>query len=668
MKNRIATLSISLLGALVLSACSGSDSSVSSTTTTPSKTPLGTPLTNPAAVGTPSTGPIGWPAYIAMGAVAGPNISAPTATSTGGDDDFGGKPVDVVFKYAGDDGRGNPGDILPPVTLWQMIQDWNGSPARFGSPTATPGLVNINQHPTRIAIVEYTGQMSGGLNFSDLTNTTAGASSSDPLAAYIMANHFISLGADAQMMVANPIIFNGVKYYGSFIMNPDLLGAIQQNNYIAAVNATLAQNDVNVAVAQAMCVLNTSRTYTNHFNPNGLINPKPPYLDKTYTGKAVEILSAMLSDGYPSYSFNGTTDPYWNSTIGNQIPSWAPAPYGGTDTQIAAWFKGCLNAKATTTFPATLDGWVQANNYMIRSFAPKGTVTFGWQDNMWAVNTGYWVHNDLTNSQVSSNYSTPVINFLTSHAPSTMDMSSKGVDFFAFDRYEYDDSSWPSALDHATLDNARAWDNILTAVGQVSQNFNNIPVMLFQIPGSHITNTTESAPEKLSVAGGGNPVFNPCGDPGSANCIKYPPPQPQQYVFSSAPVYFFGDSNLKPDLSNIMTGPSSDTPTETMVGSYQLPCGPNINPIPSTPGYSCLNNAQVTYQQFLLQYQGKPNNYDWSKDNGKLKLAAKNNVFAILWGGGETTSVIKNFKNNDDNGWLAGKIKNYLANPLLLSQ
>lgn len=643
-----------LMGSLVLTGCGGSsnDTGTASSTSATSSAGLGTVLTNPYAVGTPSTGPAGWPGYIAMGAVGGPNLSPPTATSTGGDDDFGGKPVDVVFKYAGDNGRGNPGDILPPVTLWQMTQDWGGSPARFGAPVATPGLSKINQHPTRIAIVEYTGQMSGGLNYSDFTNTTAGASSSDPTAAYIMAKHFISLGADAQMMVANPVVFNGVNYYGSLVMNPDLLGAIQQNNYIDDVNANLAQNNVNTAVAQAMCVLNTKRSYTNQYNPNDLINPPPPYLNKSYTGTPVEILIAMLNDGYPAYSFNGTSDPYWNSTIGNQIPTWVAPPYGGSNSQIATWFDECLTAKPTTQFPSTLDGWIQANNYMVRSFAPKGTVTFGWQDNMWAVNTGYWVHNDLTPTDIGTLYSNPVTSFLKKNAPSTMDMGANGIDFFVFDRYEYDDSSWPSAVDHATLDNARAWDNILTAVGQVSRNFNNIPIMLFQIPGSHITNTTETTPEILTVAGGGNPIL----------------PSPQQYVFSSAPVYFFGDSNLKPDLSNIMTGPNSITPSETMVGSYPLPCGPNINPIPSTPGYNCINNNQVTYKDFLLQYQGKPNNFDWSKDNGKLKLAAQNNVFAILWGGGETTSVIKNFKNNDDNGWLASKIKAYLASPTLLSQ
>jgi hypothetical protein len=112
-------------------------------------------------------------------------------------------------------------------------------------------------------------------------------------------------------------------------------------------------------------------------------------------------------------------------------------------------------------------------------------------------------------------------------------------------------------------------------------------------------------------------------------------------------------------------GPTSITPTETMVGNYPMACGANLPPLKTgqTAGYNCIATQPATYQQFLMQYQGKPNNYDWSKDNGKLKLAAQNNVFAILWGGGETTSVIQNFSNNNDNGWLAGKINTYLKNP-----
>ena len=41
-------------------------------------------------------------------------------------------------------------------------------------------------------------------------------------------------------------------------------------------------------------------------------------------------------------------------------------------------------------------------------------------------------------------------------------------------------------------------------------------------------------------------------------------------------------------------------------------------------------------------------------------------MFAILWGGGNTTNVIKNFSNTDDHGWLANKIIDYYKNPTML--
>ena len=82
----------------------------------------------------------GWPAYLAMGAVGGPNISPPTRTSRGGDDDFGGRPVDVVFKYAGSAGNGDPGMIDPPTNATRMTGD-----------LAT--LSSINRHAMRVAMM-----------------------------------------------------------------------------------------------------------------------------------------------------------------------------------------------------------------------------------------------------------------------------------------------------------------------------------------------------------------------------------------------------------------------------------------------------------------------------------------------------------------------------------
>lgn len=57
------------------------------------------------------------------------------------------------------------------------------------------------------------------------------------------------------------------------------------------------------------------------------------------------------------------------------------------------------------------------------------------------------------------------------------------------------------------------------------------------------------------------------------------------------------------------------------------------------------------------------NTYVWQTNN--LQQAASSNVFAILWGGGNTTSV-GSFP-SDDGGWLANKINNYYKNPVNLS-
>ena len=84
----------------------------------------------------------------------------------------------------------------------------------------------------------------------------------------------------------------------------------------------------------------------------------------------------------------------------------------------------------------------------------------------------------------------------------------------------------------------------------------------------------------------------------------------------------------------------------------------------ATNAYNCTLGS--TYAQYLLAYQDKSDNYNWGKSNGKLAKAAANHVFAILWGGGNTTNVIKNFSNHDDHGWLAAKIISYYKNPTII--
>jgi hypothetical protein len=300
----------------------------------------------------------GWPLYLAMGAVGGPNITPPTINSRGGDDDFGGRPVDVVFKYAGSNGNGDPGMIDPPTNATRMTGD-------------LAILSGLNSHPMRVAIVEYTAQMSGGFATADFSNSPI----ADPASGgtYLMARHFISLASDAVALNDRPVAYDGANYYGSLILNPDLMGAIQQGSFIGAVNTALPAKAVDTAVDQALCFLTTSRSYFNTSNPNGL--QSAPYLDKTYTGTPVEILEQMLADTYPVWSINSAQDPYWNTATDNKIGG-----SGGSYSRVGVWFDKCAAhpkydhaAYKRPLFKAGFEGWVQANNWLIRTFSGRAS-------------------------------------------------------------------------------------------------------------------------------------------------------------------------------------------------------------------------------------------------------------------------------------------------------
>ena len=125
-----------------------------------------------------------------------------------------------------------------------------------------------------------------------------------------------------------------------------------------------------------------------------------PYLDKNYTGTPVSILEQLLADTYPVWSIDSASDPYWNTAINNLI--------GGSGTsysQVGVWFNKCVahpkydhTLTSGRTSGSGFEGWVEANNWLIRTFSAAGQVTFGWQDNMWAVGSGFWLHADLTDA------------------------------------------------------------------------------------------------------------------------------------------------------------------------------------------------------------------------------------------------------------------------------
>ena len=352
------------------------------------------------AAGAMASAPPGWPDYLAMGAVGGPNVSAPTLTSTGGDDDFGGKPIDVVFKYAGSAGNGDPGMIDPPTNALRMTDDLTT-------------VSRLNAHPTRVAIVEYTAQMSGGFSTADFTNSPK----VDPASGgtYLMSRHLISLSSDALAMNGQPVVYKGAKYYGSLILNPDLMGAIQQGNYIADVNKALPANAVDTAVSEAFVLHDDGSRLSQHLQSKRLVLGALSQQDLQR--------HACIDPGADAGRWlSGVEHRRVERSVLELPPSTIRSMERARRTARSA--RGSTSAwrtRPTTRLPTSgqhsrpvTRAGLRANNWLIRTMSPKGHTTFGWQDRyVGAVGSGYWLQADMTTADIAKTYATPVSSWLS---------------------------------------------------------------------------------------------------------------------------------------------------------------------------------------------------------------------------------------------------------------
>jgi len=150
--------------------------------------------------------------------------------------------------------------------------------------------------------------------------------------------------------------------------------------------------------------------------------------------------------------------------------------------------------------------------------------------------------------------------------------------------------------------NQRDIGNYLEFVRLLSGRLGNVPAMLWQVPGGH-----------LQVSSGDM-------DSRDSHC-------------STECDFFLGGSLAQPNLSNL----------KSYILNTLLPAG---------------IYGTTSVQTYLTQ-----NGQDWSSSH--LALAKNSRVFAILWGGGQTTSV-GTFP-SDDGGYLASRIAAYYLNPLYLN-
>ncbi|MBX9706056.1 MAG: hypothetical protein K5Q00_07345, partial [Gammaproteobacteria bacterium] len=284
----------------------------------------------------------------------------------------------------------------------------------------------------------------------------------------------------------------------------------------------------------------------------------------------------------------------------------------------------------------TMPQYIESLNWIVKTFGPN--VTFGWQDNVWAgdTNGAVWLHQAVSNPALIAQHVVSEANFWKSMGVYS---GAYKPDFLAFDKYELDYETNGNIINSAYYYEAPMWDVYLSYVGGMSQALDNIPIMLWQIPGAHLRTTTDAANEPNKNA-------------------------------STAPDYFLGDptldvslsptNNLASDLAALNpatdpTNPKNWTGVLTTLNSASFPDETLLEAASTCAPSLLFISAQVDCQNDVLTWH-----------NSHLYNALHSNVFAILWGGGSTTGIASDSDSLDDNGWLAGRLKDYYANPIQL--
>ncbi|WP_461534547.1 hypothetical protein [Spongorhabdus nitratireducens] len=271
--------------------------------------------------------------------------------------------------------------------------------------------------------------------------------------------------------------------------------------------------------------------------------------------------------------------------------------------------------ESLATDEANFGLYLNAINWLLRTLAPD--VAFGWQDNIWAGDplAHSWLHKAAAEAG-SEDILKHHIEIETGFLSSLNIYNSNNPwrpHFIAFDKWERD--CWDPGLEGAGINNgylynAPAWHIYFSFISGISHNFNQLPVMLFQIPGGHLQITGDTDPRT---------------DHGS-----------------TAPDYILGDSKLQLELANVQqyilaskfTNPQHDYYVSSpAVQQYLITC-----PQSGSGKDGCIDGV-----------------YNWHQSHWQQLLDS--NVFAIMWGGGSTTSIVGLSQNLDDSGWLYQRLQ-----------
>ena len=317
--------------------------------------------------------------------------------------------------------------------------------------------------------------------------------------------------------------------------------------------------------------------------------------------KALTVAACVLSSESFGESESMSLDDLWENYSGNE---------SGFNDTVTPVVKACLNNPETSVdipeFSDDFKGYTLGFNWLVKTYGNPEKIAYGWHMNISAPREGgKWLFNNLSEDEIKSTFTDPVLATLKNTAYSNVDWMPN---FLAFDKYGADDTQVKNLgvanTNYPYFYNARDWDNYLTGVKQTSEGLGNLPMMLWQIAGGHIQY-----------------------DGGSYTNADH---------ISSFSTYLFGDQNLNEDLSNTI----------------------NLSDVALDAFHNCTENCDaVSYLRM--------NDYNW-KTSDKMAVVIAANIYAIHWQSYTlpTVGIYKNPFSSEcnDEGWLSEKVKTYASN------
>ena len=333
--------------------------------------------------------------------------------------------------------------------------------------------------------------------------------------------------------------------------------------------------------------------------------------NNTYMYGAIVINPDTYGEGHKDHYYENVQVPI-HTALTNMINDYL-LPHQFITTDKAADLQQQINTLFNTD-KGNFKMYNQALNWIVQQLAPH--VSYGFADNVWAGDSsGHdWLH--ISTKTSIANHATSEANYLIDNGvygnPSTIGNPT----FIAFDKYERNTFVKGTAPTSAYFYNNNDWGTYINYVSQVADQLgtaskatNNImPIMLFQIPGGHIAPASEA-----------NWMYG-----------------------ATAPDYFLGDQTVCNGTTNEDVLNSLDNPL--IAADYGQA---NVDKYSNYYNYAYAAEEYPSYDQA----------YNVSQNclmNGHMADLITHHVFAILWGGGSTTSIAGP---QDDGGYLANLIR-----------